>query len=94
MENAGVNVKSLVKQVVLPIHFHQFYNFAALLLGAVINLTALLPGVGISVQAHMGQDARSFAADGGHQLAIDAEGHGVGRDLVLADCPANGGRHP
>ena len=93
MKDAGVYLESLVKKIVLAVYLHQADDLPALFLGPVVDAAALLPRVGVSVQAHVRDDAGPVPAYRRHQLAIYPQRHGVGRDLILAARPADSRRH-
>ena len=88
VQDAGVYPEGLVEEVVLAVYLHEPDDLAALLLGPVVDAAALLPGVGIGAEADVGDDARPVSADSRHELAVEAEGHGVGGYPVLAAGPA------
>ena len=72
---------------------HELYQLAAVVNRLLVHAAAVQAGVGKGVQTDMGDDAGLLVSQGGEQVPVHAQRHGVARDFVLADCATDGGGH-
>ena len=93
VEDACVDMEGLIEKVVLAGDVYKLHDVAAVGLGKLVHLAAVLTGVCVGVEPDMGDYTGALAADGGQQLAVHSERHGERCYLILAARSAYRRRH-